>query len=60
VKLFSRLLTMIRRPDERERHAHQRYVQVLQKAVQVMPGDEKLRELLREADRLMRDETPKQ
>jgi hypothetical protein len=39
-----KLLSMLRRPDERERHAHQRYVQVLEKAVQVMPGDEKLRE----------------
>lgn len=51
---LSRLLAVFRRPDERERRAQDAYRASLAKAVAVMPGDERLRRLLEEADQLMK------
>lgn len=61
MSLLSRLLPVFRRRrDDRERIALVRHRASLQRAVQVMPGDETLRKLLAEADRLIKGEIPQQ
>lgn len=57
--LVSRLLAVFRRRDNRERVVLERHRDSLQRAVKVMPGDETLKRLLDEADRLIRDERPR-
>jgi hypothetical protein len=55
---MSRFVAVLRRGDDRERAALVRHRASLQRAVDVMPGDETLRRLLAEADRMLKGELP--
>jgi hypothetical protein len=59
MRLMTRLRAMLRHTDERERAALTRHRAALERAAKVMPGDETLRKLLAEADKLLRDEVPR-
>jgi hypothetical protein len=59
MRLMTRLRAVLHRADERERAALTRHHAALARAAKTLPGDETLRKLLEEADKLLRDEVPR-